>query len=124
MFRSGESDSDAEELEHADKLRQVKAVLEEVVCLDNLIDTFLFSELYPLCSPLSFYWIYPYNELHSSSYSYILLFLEGCLELNFPCKLRLMLIIYRCVKRAGWTFLWHIQEGSTEAAEMGESTKK
>lgn len=30
MFRPGESDSDAEDLEHADKLRQVKAVLEEV----------------------------------------------------------------------------------------------
>lgn len=37
MFRSGESDSDAEDLEHADKLRQVKAVLEEVVCLNNFI---------------------------------------------------------------------------------------
>lgn len=33
FFRSGrESDSDAEELEHAEKLRQVKAVLEEVLC--------------------------------------------------------------------------------------------
>ena len=42
MFRPGESDSDAEDLEHADKLRQVKAVLEEVVCLDNLRVTFLF----------------------------------------------------------------------------------
>ena len=40
MFRSGESDSDAEDLEHADKLRQVKAVLEEVVCLQNLIFSF------------------------------------------------------------------------------------
>lgn len=32
LFRSGrESDSDAEEFEHAEKLRQVKAVLEEVL---------------------------------------------------------------------------------------------
>jgi hypothetical protein len=35
--RSGESDSDAEDLEHAEKLRQVKAVLEEVRCLDIFV---------------------------------------------------------------------------------------
>ena len=38
IFRPGrESDSDAEDLEHAEKLRQVKAVLEEVVCLDKYL---------------------------------------------------------------------------------------
>lgn len=38
IFRPGrESDSDAEDLEHAEKLRQVKAVLEEVVCLDIFV---------------------------------------------------------------------------------------
>lgn len=32
IFRSGrESDSDAEDIEHVEKLRQVKAVLEEVI---------------------------------------------------------------------------------------------
>ena len=34
IFRSGqESDSDAEDLEHIEKLRQVKAVLEEVMSI-------------------------------------------------------------------------------------------
>jgi inositol hexakisphosphate/diphosphoinositol-pentakisphosphate kinase len=38
IFRSGqESDSDAEDLEHIEKLRQVKAVLEEVMCLSHLL---------------------------------------------------------------------------------------
>lgn len=37
LFRPGrESDSEAEDLEHAEKLRQVKAVLEEVTCLVSL----------------------------------------------------------------------------------------
>ena len=48
MFRPGESDSDAEDLEHADKLRQVKAVLEEVK------NYFSFLGGVFLCSPLSF----------------------------------------------------------------------
>lgn len=36
IFRSGrESDSDAEDIEHVEKLRQVKAVLEEVISYDS-----------------------------------------------------------------------------------------
>lgn len=41
--RSGrESDSDAEDIEHAEKLRQVKAVLEEVLSVENIYHCFLF----------------------------------------------------------------------------------
>jgi hypothetical protein len=48
MFRSGrESDSDAEDVEHIEKLRQVKAVLEEVfsncphLCANNIFSVML-----------------------------------------------------------------------------------
>ena len=53
IFRPGrESDSDAEDLEHAEKLRQVKAVLEEV-CLDTYIRSNLLSSLF---ETYSFVW--------------------------------------------------------------------
>ena len=45
IFRSGrESDSDADDIEHVEKLRQVKAVLEEVI--SNYLDPPIYNICY------------------------------------------------------------------------------
>lgn len=55
FYRTGrESDSEAEDFEHAEKLRQVKAVLEEVIYLVSLRLTIFFIGISSYIDPFSF----------------------------------------------------------------------